>query len=156
MSKAGYKVPALAAVALVATVAKTVVGANAPAGFGLDWTSYEIAFDGVSATNPPVLVELCTCTFATNPPGTASTTSGPTQEDGRAIAAGATGAYAWTTEPTVVTPFDNFTLTPNGGTIIRDIQQGRTPDSAVSTGFCIRCTASVGVNFRGSMSFERC
>ena len=158
MAKAGYSAPIGAAVALVAATAKTVLGVLAPAQFGVDWTSWSIAFDGVSATNTPVLVELCACTFATNPPGTNSTTITVQQDYGRAIVAGFTAAYAWTAanEPTVITPFDSLTLTPNGGLVVRDFQFGRTPDSAVSTGFCIRCTAGAAVNVRGNMYFERC
>ncbi len=156
MAKAGYSAPAGAAVALAAATAKTVVGVLAPAQFGVDWTSWSVSFDGISATNAPVLVELCTCTFATNPPGTSSTTITVQQDYGRAIVTGFTAAYGWTVEPTVITPFDSLTLTPNGGLIVRDFQFGRTPDSAVSAGFCIRCTAGAAVNARGGMYFERC
>lgn len=154
--KAGYRVKTAADVALVAATAKSVVGALAPATFGLDWLGWELAFDGVTATNPSVLVELCTCTFATNAPGTNSTTDGPTQEYGRTIAAGFTGAYGWTAEPTVVTPFDTLKLTPNGGLLVRDIDRSRSPDCAVSVGFLIRLTAAQVVNCRASMLLERC
>jgi hypothetical protein len=158
MSKAGYSAPVGSPVLLAPAVSYVVAGALAPASFGLDWTSYSIAFDGVSATNAPVLVELCTCTFATNPPGTNSTSITIQQEYGPVIPAGFTAAYAWTTgnQPTVITPFDQFTLTPNGGLLIRDIYPGRVPNALPSTGFCIRCTAGFGVNARGGMKFERC
>jgi hypothetical protein len=53
------------------------------------------------------------------------------QTAGRAITPGFTGFYASTSEPTVLTPVDSFTMTPNGGTVIRDYN-GATPDSAVS------------------------
>lgn len=155
MAKAGYSAPIGAAVAS-GTVAKTVVGVLAPAQFGVDWTSYEISADGVSATNTPGLIELCSCTFATNGPGTNSTSITIQQEYGRVITAGFTAAYNWTAEPTVITPFDAFTLTPNGGLVIRDVQVGRTYDSAVSVGFCIRVTFGTSVNIRGGMKFERC
>src|SRR5258708_2157362 len=114
MAKAGYSAPIGAAVALVAATAKTVLGVLAPAQFGVDWTSWSIAFDGVSATNTPVLVELCACTFATNPPGTNSTTITVQQDYGRAIVAGFTAAYAWTAanHPPPTTPLHSLTLTP--------------------------------------------
>jgi hypothetical protein len=156
MAKAGYSASIAAAVALVANTAKTVVGVLAPAQFGVDWTGFDMSFDGVTASAVPVLVELCSVTFATNPPGTNSTSITLTQDYGRAITAGFTAAYNWTAEPTVVTPFDAFDLTPNGGTIVRDFMQGRTPDSAVSTGFAIRLTAPAVVNCRGTLHFERC
>jgi hypothetical protein len=77
------------------------------------------------------------------------------QVAGRAITAGFTGFYNSTSEPTVLTPIDRFTLTPNGGTVIRDYN-GPTPDSAVSNGFVIRCTAPAVVNVNGTLFFERC
>jgi hypothetical protein len=55
----------------------------------------------------------------------------------------------------VLTPIDSFTMTPNGGTVIRDYN-GATPDSAVTNGFVIRCTAPAAVNVRATMTFERC
>jgi hypothetical protein len=103
-----------------------------------------------------VLVELCTSTLATNStPGTNNTTATVNQVYGRAITAGFTGFYASTSEPTVLTPLDSFTMTPNGGTIVRDYN-GATPDAAVSNGFVIRCTAPAAVNVRATMFFERC
>jgi hypothetical protein len=155
--KAGYVVPIGANVALVAATAKTVLCAIAPAQFGIDWIGYEISFDGVTASAKPVLVELCTCTLATNStPGTGNTTATVTQRYGPSITAGFTGFYGSTSEPTVITMFDSFTLTPNGGTLIRDFPKDRTPDTAVSTGFLIRCTAPDSTpNVRGSMLIER-
>lgn len=156
MAKAGYSAPVGAAVALSAGVAKTVVGVLAPAQFGVDWTKYRIGFDGVTASAVPVLVELCTCTFATNAPGTNSTTITIAQDYGRAVTAGFTAAYNWTAEPTVVAAFDRFTLTPNGGLVIYDWPLGTSPDNDVSKGFCIRLTAPAAVNMNGCMWFERC
>lgn len=156
MSKAGYTAPAAATVALVAATAKSVVGVSAPAQFGVDLTKFRIAFDGVTATNAPVLVELCYATFATNGPGTNSTSITVQQAYGRSITAGFTAAYNWTTEPTVLTLVDGWTLTPNAGTVIYDFPLGTTPDSAVSQGFVIRCTAANNVNVRPTLWFERC
>lgn len=156
MSKAGYSAPAAAAVALVAATAKSVIGVSAPAQFGVDLTKYRLSFDGVTATNTPVLVELCYATFATNGPGTNSTSITVAQTYGRAITAGFTAAYNWSAEPTVLTTIDNYTVTPNGGTVIVDIPTGSTPDSAVSQGFVIRLTAANAVNVRPTLWFERC
>lgn len=156
MSKAGYTAPAAAAVALAASTAKSVIGVSAPAQFGVDLTKYRLAFDGVTATNTPVLVELCYATFATNAPGTNSTSITVQQVYGRSITAGFTAAYNWTTEPTVLTAIDSFTVTPNGGTLVYDFPLGTSPDSAVSQGFVIRLTAANIVNVRPSLWFERC
>lgn len=156
MSKTRYSIQTGAAVALSAATAKTVLAVIAPAQFGVDLVNYEVSFDGVTASAVPVLVEICYSTFATNStPGTANSAGTVVQTAGRAITAGFTGFYASTSEPTVLTAFDSYTITPNGGTVIRDYN-GSTPDSAVSAGFVIRCTAPAAVNVRATMFFERC
>ena len=58
------------AVALSAATAKTIVGVKAHANSGLLLQGARVAFDGVTASGVPVLVELCYCTWATNSPGT--------------------------------------------------------------------------------------
>lgn len=156
MAKAGYSAPSAATVALSAGVAKSVIGVSGPAQFGVDLKKLRIAFDGVTASAVPVLVELCYATFATNAPGTNSTSITVQQVYGRSITAGFTAAYNWTTEPTVLTPIDDWTLTPNGGLVIYDWPLGDTPDSAVSQGFVLRCNAPAAVNVRPSLWFERC
>ena len=157
MSKAGYSVATTAAVALTAATAKSVLGVASGAQFGVDFKKLHMGFDGVTASAVPVLVELCYATFATNGPGTNSTSRTPSQVYGRTIAiTGVTAASNWTAEPTVLTVLDQWTLTPNGGTVLYDVPLGDTPDSAVSQGFVIRCTAPAGVNVNGTMWFERC
>ena len=159
MAKAGYAVSTEANVALVATTAKTILGVLSPAQFGADLRGVEISFDGITNTDKPVLVEICQCTFATNPPGTNSTSSTVVQIYGRAITAGFTGAYNWTAEPTVLsaaTTVKTLALTPNGGTYDYDWPLGETPDNDVSKGFAVRCTAPTSaVNARGTLRFER-
>lgn len=156
MAKSGYSVSAFAAVALVAATAKTVLGVKAGATFGLDLVYVEVSFDGVTPSAIPVLVELCACTFATNAPGTASTTRTPTNQYGRQLAHGTTAASNWTTEPTVLTVLDDVLLTPNAGVIKYDWPLGRSPDCALGEGFAIRCTAPVAVNVRANLDWERC
>lgn len=153
--KVGFAGSTEGAVALSAGVAKSILGIRGNAAFGVDWIGYRIAFDGVTAANVPVLVELCYCTFATNPPGTNSTGNTLDTVYGRVLASGMTGAKNWTAEPTVVTAFDEFLLTPNGGVIIKDFPRDRTPDSNFSEGFVIRCNAPANVNVRATMFFER-
>lgn len=157
MGAAGYMVGTVAsgAVALAATTPKVVLGVNATANFGCILKKYRVSFDGVTASAVPVYVEICNCTFATNPPGTLSTSETVWQTYGKGITAGFAGGSAWTTLPTVISPLDTFLLTPNGGTVIYDYPLGDTPDLGASTGFVIRCTAPAAVNFRGSMMFER-
>ena len=156
MAKAGYSIVTGGAVALSAATAKSILGVRSHANFGLDLKKVRVGFDGVTATAVPVLVELCYATFATNAPGTASTSVTPLQEYGRSIAVGATAAKNWTTEPTVLTVLDEWLLTPNGGLVLYDWPLGDTPDCAVSEGWVIRCTAPATVNVRAAMHYERC
>lgn len=155
MAKAGYSSQTEAAVALTGGAAKSVLGVTGPAQFGVDLQSFWVAFDGVTATAVPVLIEVMYATFATNAPGTASTGVGEQQNYGRTITPGFVAARNWTTEPTVLSLIKEFLLTPNGGLVAYDWPLGRTPDSAVSQGFVIRCTAPAAVNVRASMDYER-
>jgi hypothetical protein len=157
MSKAGYSIITPAAVALSAATAKTVLCVIAPAQFGIDLKKLKVGFDGVTASAVPVLCEVMTSTLATNStPGTGNTTGTVNQIYGRAITAGFTGFYNATSEPTVLTAFDSFLLTPNGGTLFYDWPLGDTPDTAVSNGIVLRCTAPAAVNVRAGLVFERC
>lgn len=156
MAKAGYSIVTGGAVALSAATAKSVLGVKAPSGNGIDLKKFKVGFDGVTASAVPVLVELCYATFATNSPGTNSTSVTPAQTYGRTITVGATAAKTWTTEPTALTVVQEWLLTPNGGLVMYDFPLGDTPDSAVSEGFVIRCNAPAAVNVRASLEFERC
>jgi hypothetical protein len=156
MAKAGYSTSTESAVALSAATAKSILGVNAPAQFGVDLKKLRVAFDGVTASAVPVLIELGQCTFATNAPGTNSTSTTVDQVYGRAITAGFVAAKNWTAEPTVVTAIDEWLLTPNGGVVIYDFPLGDTPDNDVSKGFVIRCNAPAAVNVRATLWFERC
>jgi hypothetical protein len=156
MAKAGYCLSTGAAVALAAATAKTVLCAIAPAQFGIDLTKIRVGFDGVTASAVPVLIELCTSTLATNStPGTNNTTGTVNQVYGRAITTGFTGFYASTSEPTVLTAISTWLLTPDAGLLFYDWPLGTSPDTAVSAGMCIRCTAPAVVNVRAEMWFER-
>jgi hypothetical protein len=156
MAKSGYSVATGGAVPLATGTAKTVIGVRSGASFGLDLKKVRVSLDGTTATAVPVLVELCYATFATNSPGTNSTSITPAQLYGRTIAHGITAAKTWTAEPTVLTPLDEWLLTPAGGLVILDIPLGDTPDSAVSEGFALRLNAPAVVNARAALWFERC
>lgn len=156
MAKAGYTAPAAAAVALTAATAKSVIGVAAPAQFGVDLTKFRIGFDGATSTAVPARIELCAATFATNGPGTNSTSITPVQVYGRSITAGFTAASNWTTEPTVLTVVETWNQSVYGGLVVYDYPFGSTPDSAVSNGFVIRVTAPAAVNCTPTLWFERC
>jgi hypothetical protein len=154
MAKCGYSAVTMGAVALAAATPKSVLGVKAHANFGADLKKFRVMFDGVTPTAVPVLLELGYCTFATNSPGTNSTSVTPLQTYGRVIAVGATAGKTWTTEPTVITVLDEWLLPPTSGAIY-DIPLGDTFDSDLSHGFVLRCTAPAVVNVRAAMHFER-
>ena len=144
------------AVALVAATAKTVIGVRAHANSGLQLIALRLGFDGVLATAVPVLVELCYCTWATQPPGTLSTSVTPVQKSGRVLAAGFTAGKDWTTtQPTVLTVLDAWPMTPNGGLALIDVPLGNECDCALAEGFALRFTAPAAVNVYAAMDVVR-
>lgn len=155
MAKTGYLTSTEGTVALASGVAKTILGVSAPSSFGVDLKKFRVSFDGATASAVPALIEVCYATFATNAPGTQSTSTTVDQVYGRVITAGFTAAKNWTTEPTVLTPLEEFLLPPAGGLVFVDYPLGDTPDSAVSQGFVLRCNAPAAVNVRATMWVER-
>jgi hypothetical protein len=151
MPKAGYTAKTEGTVALAAATAKSILSVIAPATFGIDLRSVAIGFDGVTASNAPVLVEIVS--FTTDGTGTAGTVN---QAYGRSITAGFTTKHNYTVEPTTATALDEFSLSPNGGLIIRDWPPNEGFDAAVSNLIVVRLTAPAIVNARATMKFERC
>jgi len=157
MTAAGYSIVTGGAVALTAGTARTILGAKANAAGPLDLQKIKVAFDG-QTTAVPVLVEVCYCSFATNGPGTQSTSVTPTLLYGRSTTLGWTAAKSWNAanEPTTITPFDEFLLSPNGGLVMYDYPLGTTPDTNLGEGIVLRCTAPAAVNVRATMILQRC
>lgn len=156
MGRAQYTLQTGGNVALSAATAKTVLCVISPSSFGIDLLKVRIGFDGVTSTAVPVLCELMTSTLASNStPGTGNTSATVGQINGRSITAGFTGFYASTSEPTVLTAFDSFPLTPTGGLLFYDYPLSDSPDVGVSSGIVLRCTAPASVNVRASFTFAR-
>lgn len=149
--KAGYTAEVGAAVALAPATAKTVLSVIAPAQFGVDLVGFRLGFDGVTAANTPVVVEVVS--FTTDGTGTGGTV---VQAYGRSITAGFTSKYNYSAEPTTATLIDRYSITPNGGAIVYDYPRDRTPDCAVSNLIVLRLTAAQAVNCNATMIFERC
>jgi hypothetical protein len=151
-----YSCSTEAAVALTAATAKSVVGVRAHANSGIMVCGFTISFADTNAAEVPALVELMYATFATNAPGTNSTSTTPRQIFGRSLAAGFTSARNWTAEPTVLTQaFNEFVLTPNGGTFVYNFPLGTEPDSALSEGFVLRVTAPSATDCRAGLIVSR-
>ena len=156
MAAVGYLIQTEGAVALAAATVKSIIGAKAHANSGLQLRGFSVAFDGVTSAAVPVLVELGYCTWATQSPGTLSTSVTVRQAYGRALTAGFTAAKDWsTTQPTVITPLMEFMMAPDKGLVMFQFPLGQEPDSALAEGFVIRCTAPAIVNVRATMGLER-
>jgi hypothetical protein len=157
MACSGYWIQTEGAVALTAATAKTILGAKAHANSGLQVKGFLVAFDGVTSSAVPVLVELCYSTWATNSPGTQSTSVTVRQSYGRVLTAGFTAAKSWnaSNEPTTLTTQMEFLMAPDKGLVMWQFPLGQEPDCALAEGFAIRCTAPATVNVRASMTLER-
>lgn len=156
MSRAGWSIVTGGTVALAAGVAKTVLGAKAHANGAIDLQKLRLSFDGVSATAVPVLCEICAATFATNAPGTGSTSVTPALMYGRSTTVGWTAAKNWTAEPTVLTVVEELLISPNSMTYPYDWPLQQTIDTPLGEGLVLRCNAPAAVNVRATMVFERC
>lgn len=151
MGRALYTAPVGAAVALSSGVAKTVLSVITPAQFGADIQWLELGFDGVTATDKAILVELVA--YTADGTGTAGTVA---QSSGRSITAGFTTKYNYSAEPTGATVLNRFTVTPIGGTALYDLSS-RSPDIGVSAVFGVRLTAPTSaVNANATLGFGRC
>jgi hypothetical protein len=150
MAKAGYTASTEGAVALAASTAKTVLAVIAPAQFGIDLQGIKLAFDGVTSSAVPALVELVR--YTSDGTGTSATVD---QVYGPTVTAGFTAKKNYSAEPTGATSIDEWLLTPDGGTLFERFPLGQTPDTAVSVVIGIRVTAPAVVNCRATMWFER-
>jgi hypothetical protein len=131
---------------------------NTGTDFGIQLKKFRIAFNGVTASNPPLPIRIYTTNGTAA--GTAGTTPTVVQAAGRTLASTniAGGAY-YSAEPTTKAYFDEFLLTPNGGTVIYDFPLGDEPDTqlggatAVVLGLELGAGTVVGVT--GALYFTR-
>lgn len=159
MAHAGYRAQTEQAVLLATpAVAKTVFGIKGDSGHGIDLKGTIFSFDSVTASEKPVLVEACICTWATNPPGTGSTTVTIDQIYGRAIPETFSAGRLWISEPTVITPYKELYFDPYKGVYEYEAPLGESADSNAGEGFALRMTPLSGsgqYNVRASMRWER-
>ena len=153
---AGYVVKTgTTATALVAATAKTVVNLISGAADSPLVTELSIGFDGVTASAVPVLVDFGYSTQATA--GTPGTSPTPTLIRGRGTA-GSTSAVDYSVEPTALTAFKHWLVTPNGGLLVIQFPLGREPQPDLSGGtnkaIFLRANAPANVNCRAYKEFE--
>lgn len=142
-------------IALAAAVAKSVVGVKAPSNQVVRIHEIAISFDGVTVANAPVVVDINRCTFATNSPGTNSTSFTPLKRDpGRQETVQTTGGLNWSTEPTVLTAQQSIDV-PEFNGLYHLIIPFTVPLLIVGgQGLVITCTSPAIVNCTGHLTFE--
>lgn len=153
---AGYVVKTgTTATALAAATAKTLVNLIASANKAPLLCEMSASFDGVTASAVPVLVDLGYSTQAgAGTPGTSPT---PTLIRGRGTAV-STSAVDYSVEPTALTAFKHWFVTPNGGLLVIQYPLGREAQGDLSGGtnkaLFLRANAPAIVNARAYMEFE--
>jgi len=137
------------AVPLVAATAKTVMQLTAPATTRARIRELQICFDGVTASNPPGLVEILTQTTA----GTA-TVATPAPADPAAPASLITASRNATVEPTAGTVLQSWRISPNGGVLLIPFPTWEEQLVLAASGrIGVRCTFAQAVNVNVSLTF---
>jgi hypothetical protein len=138
---------------------QTVVGvASTATDYGIALLGFRIGYDA-SAAATGVQLRLGSCTFATNPPGTASTSVTIVQTSGRTIAStNFTAGVNWTTEPTVKTYLGGgLILQPFGGSLDDQSPSDRIMDTFASgaQGLFMEHNPPAAVGTTGEIIFSR-
>lgn len=151
------------AIALTAATAKTILMVQSTGTIGGQLIEFGVFFDGVTAGNTPVLIELVKSTNATNStPGTNNMSVTPVQTRGDGNTAGSGTAATFTafanstSEPTVLTVVKRFLVPPTSG-LLYQAPLGREtaviPIASTFMGLGLRVTAPQTVNVRAFMEF---
>ena len=132
---------------------KSMLGVAGNANFGVVLKEIWLDFDGVTSSNNAVKLVVARCTFATNAPGTNSTTVTVKQSNGRHAGTGFAAGKNWTAEPTVIETVaeEEFSLDPNKGLFRYPWPLGDEPDSALGEGWVLRALIESGDTVSAAM-----
>ena len=139
------------------STAKTNVGIQTPANQMAKILGIYAGFDGVDATKAPALVEVCTCTFASNGPGSGgSSTFTPATTNGYAATVQCVCGSGWTSEPTVITSCEPILVPTFMGNAVIFYPLLAPMVILNATGCVLRITlpSGVTVNFTGGLKCE--
>lgn len=136
------------ATALTAATAKTLIEVTSTANVPPLWIAFDVTFDGVTATNVPVRVDICT--YAATGTGTAQT---PRRIGSTIGTAASTAKINDTVEPTTPTVIASWYVPPTSG-FSYQYPLGRELMQAVSTVMGIRLTAPAAVNALVNLTIE--
>lgn len=135
--------------ALTATTVRTILQVTAPATRKLEIVSFGVSFDGVTAANEPVDVDLLRQTTA----GT-STSGTPLRLDEGDPASLATLGHSHTVEPSAGDILLPTQVTPNGGLLVYYFDRDDRPVVAISGRIGLRCLADDAVNVTGWITWR--
>lgn len=142
-------------VSLTASTAETVLAIQAPTNQAVEIVDVNVSFNGSTSTNAPALVEFGFITFATNGPGTNSTSVTSVKRDqARTEAIQTTAGKAWTAEPTVWTVLDCMDIAQFNGSWHNIIEYYGPIIAKGGLGFGIRINSPNNVSFTGSITFQ--
>lgn len=138
-----------------ATGLKTALGGKASTNVVVKVLEAAFSFDGSTSTATPAQCEFDQITFATNGPGTNSTSVTPAKKDtGRAETVQSTWGKTWTSQPTVITVQWPIAVAQYNG-IYHYINPFVSPFIIIGgQGAGISINSSATVNFSGKLSCE--
>lgn len=146
---AGMMCVANAPLTATSTSLKTIVEVKAPSATDLIVNGIAVSFDGVTATDVPITVELVT----TDGDGTGTSLT-PVNEDRRAAnTCAATAKYSFSAESASPVVLGRWKIHPQGGALIRDFGHGELVILRAKA-VAIRVTAGVSINAAASIRFE--
>lgn len=134
--------------ALTANTVETVLQVAASASKAIEVVRWSVSFNGVSASDAPVRVELLRVTSA----GTSSAFT-PVKLDPATTPALATARTAHTAEPTVGDIIEPYQVTPYGGLLLVQYAPDERPKVEANGRIGIRCLAAAGVNVTAHLVF---
>jgi hypothetical protein len=145
--------------ALSAATAKTVILIVAAAANQPSITEVSISFDGVTAANVPVLVELISGTAGGAGTPRAALAAGKQVRGWPAQTSQTTAADTYSAEPTTELVNKKWLVSPNGGLLVVQNPLGREPTGIVTSAtdaktWGIRATAPATVNCHSYIEFE--
>lgn len=146
-----------ATVSLAASTARSVAGLKAATNQVVKVLEFRATHDGNTSGNSPDITDIYRCTYATNPPGTNSTSNTPGKKDpGRAETIQTTAATAWTAgnEPTVITVEETYNLPQYNGAYHYIIPFAAPQIVVGGQGYGVRHNSPNTVNSSGKFEFE--
>ena len=132
----------------------TDLGIKTPANQAVTLDEVDVGFDGTNSANAPGIIDIGFCTFATNSPGTNSTSVTPVASDsGRPETIQSTAAKTWTVQPTTITIWKSFLLPVFMGSALAPLPLMRPCLAKGGNGIVMSSTLATGVtaNLTGTL-----